>query len=122
ANSVHVMKMCNAFTEGSHDVTLFAYRSSSEGDVYAYYGVQRPFPIEPLPPVPLPGLKRLTRTLAAARGVRRKPRPDVVYGRDLYSVMTAVGTGVPIVYEAHMPPQSKGAASLVARLLESSDF
>lgn len=122
ANSVHVMKMCNAFTGNRHDVTLFAYRSSPEDDVYAYYGVQWPFPIERLPPIAVPGLKRLTRTWAAARGIRRRPRPDVVYGRDLYSVMTAVGTGVPIVYEAHVPPQSKGAASLVARLLESNDF
>src|SRR5690606_24272735 len=84
ANSVHVMKMCNAFTGNRHDVTLFAYRSSPEDDVYAYYGVQWPFPIERLPPIAVPGLKRLTRTLAAARGIRRRPRPDVVYGRDLY--------------------------------------
>lgn len=122
ANSVHVMKMCNAFAGDRHAVTLFAYRSGTEEDVYAYYGVQSHFPISRLPPVPLPGLKRLTRTFAAARNVRRLPPPDLVYGRDLYSVLTAVGTDVPIVYEAHMPPQTKADARLVEKLLQAKNF
>lgn len=122
ANSVHVMKMCNAFAGRRHDVTLLAYLSGSHDDVYAYYGVPRRFPITRLPPVPFPGLKRLTRTFAAGRNVRRPPAPELVYGRDLYSLLTAVGIGAPIVYEAHVPPQSAADARLVERLLAAKNF
>jgi glycosyltransferase involved in cell wall biosynthesis len=115
------MKMCNAFAGGGHDVTLFAYRVGKDVDVHAYYGVKRPFSIRPLPLVPLPGLKRLTRALAAAHGVRRLPPPELIYGRDLYSLLAAVGTSVPVVYEAHMPPQTRSDARLVKRLLDAKN-
>ena len=45
ANSVHVMKMCQAFAAAGHDVTLHAIKGAGEGDeVFRYYGVER-FPL-----------------------------------------------------------------------------
>ena len=44
ANSVHVMKMCQAFANNGHDVTLLARRPNrtpaADSNDYAYYGVK----------------------------------------------------------------------------------
>ena len=41
ANSVHVMRMCDAFARLGHDVMLHGHRGKgSGGDVLSYYGVE----------------------------------------------------------------------------------
>lgn len=121
ANGVHVMKMCNAFAR-RHDVTLFAYRRGPDASLRAYYGVEGTFRIRPLPRLRVPGLTRLSRTLAAALRTRREAPPDLLYGRDLYSLAAAAGAGIPIVFEAHMPPQSRTQRELIGRLFAAPHF
>ena len=46
ANSIHVMKMCQAFSDNGHEVVLLApnIKNKSETDlkdVYGYYGVKK---------------------------------------------------------------------------------
>ena len=53
ANSIHVMKMCQALSDNGHQVVLFApnIRSKFEKDVhniYDYYGVKNNFKIKKL--------------------------------------------------------------------------
>jgi UDP:flavonoid glycosyltransferase YjiC (YdhE family) len=48
ANSIHVMKMCQAFADNGHEVVLLApdrYKEYENGvnDVYEYYGVRESF-------------------------------------------------------------------------------
>src|SRR3546814_10326815 len=46
ANSVHVMKMCQAFAQNGHRVTLYARKGQAhDGDVYRTYGVSNSFEI-----------------------------------------------------------------------------
>ena len=52
ANSINVMKMCQAFANNGHDVTLLVpdkteFRNKSI-DVYDYYGVKKNFTIKKL--------------------------------------------------------------------------
>ena len=53
ANSIHVMKMCQAFADNGHEVVLLApnlknkYESDIE-DIYEYYGVKKNFKIKKL--------------------------------------------------------------------------
>ena len=54
ANSIHVMKMCQAFADNGHEVVLLApdrYKEYEEDidDVYEYYGVRKNFEIRKLP-------------------------------------------------------------------------
>ena len=54
ANSIHVMKMCQAFADNGHEVVLLApnrYKEYENGvdDVYEYYGVRKNFEIRKLP-------------------------------------------------------------------------
>ena len=53
ANSIHVMKMCQAFADNGHKVVLLApdlknYYESNVDDIYEYYGVKKNFKIKKL--------------------------------------------------------------------------
>ncbi len=53
ANSIHVMKMCQAFSENDHEVTLLAPDRKNEyekkvNDIYEYYGIKKNFHIKKL--------------------------------------------------------------------------
>ena len=54
ANSIHVMKMCQALARAGHEVVLFAPDNAKTGapnepDPFDYYGIERIFHIEYLP-------------------------------------------------------------------------
>ncbi len=54
AKSIHVMKMCQAFTDNGHEVVLLApdrYKEYENNivDLYNYYGVRNNFEIRKIP-------------------------------------------------------------------------
>lgn len=102
ANGVHVMRMCDAFTEAGHEVTLYALPGSVHADdVYDYYGVRHRFPIRTIgAPTRIALLGMGIRALRVRADVRRS-RPDLTYGRDLYSLAAVADLG-PLVYETHL--------------------
>lgn len=103
ANGVHVMRMCDAFTEAGHEVTLYALPGSVHADdVYDYYGVRHRFPIRTIgAPTRIALLGMGIRALRIRADIRRRGRPDLAYGRDLYSLAAVSDLG-PLVYETHM--------------------
>mgnify|MGYP000209036823 FL=1 len=53
ANSIHVMKMCQAFSDNGHEVVLLAPDQKNQyekavDDIYDYYGVKKNFVIKKL--------------------------------------------------------------------------
>ncbi|WP_103504830.1 MULTISPECIES: glycosyltransferase family 4 protein [unclassified Streptomyces] len=100
ANGIHVMRMCDAFSEAGHDVTLHTlpgtYRAA---DPYAYYGVRHRFRIRTVP-LPDSGPASLRARAARVRELLAEDVPDLVYGRDPYSVLAAADLA-PAVYESH---------------------
>ena len=53
ANSIHVMKMCQAFADNGHEIILLAPDSKNEyekdiNDIYDNYGVRKNFKIKKL--------------------------------------------------------------------------
>ena len=103
ANSIHVMKMCQAFAKNGHEVHLLASTGwSSEPDVddpYRFYGVDPCFTIEKLPWIQIRGWIAVLSVLAALRA--KILAPDLVYGRLLQGCFIAGLLGLPVVYEAH---------------------
>jgi glycosyltransferase involved in cell wall biosynthesis len=105
ANSIHVMKMCQAFGQLGHQVTLLA-PDVTDGlepdisDVYAFYGVDRCFALRKLPWRPVKGRGFIygfeAGRLASRLGV------DAVFGRSLHACAVAARSGVPTVWDAHM--------------------
>ncbi|MBW5480503.1 glycosyltransferase family 4 protein [Streptomyces bambusae] len=101
ANGVHVMRMCDAFTAAGHEVTLYTLPGSHPADdPYTYYGVRHRFPIRTVPVpdhTPSGYWKRAERVRAL---LERDGVPELVYGRDPYSLCAAADLA-PFVYEAH---------------------
>ena len=55
ANSVHVMKMCEALAQNGQDVTLLCIKNKNENvDVFAHYGVEKIFGIKSFPILKIP--------------------------------------------------------------------
>jgi len=105
ANSIHVMKMCQAFARLGHDVTLLApdVRDGLEpdvSDVFAFYGVERCFELRKLPWRSWKGRGWLygfeAGWLARSLGV------DAAFGRSLHACAIAARLDVPTIWDAHM--------------------
>ncbi|WP_330333757.1 glycosyltransferase family 4 protein [Streptomyces sp. NBC_00536] len=100
ANGVHVMRMCDAFTEAGHEVTLHSLPGSATEDPYAYYGVRHRFPIRLVPaPDHTPDGYR-ARGEAIRELLTGDGAPDLIYARDPYA-LAATADLAPFVYEVH---------------------
>ena len=123
ANSIHVMKMCQAFARNGHEVVLLARgRSGGEArvnDPFEFYGVEPNFMLEKTPWVEIKGRAYLYALLTAIKAKRFKP--DVVYGRCLHSCYVSTLFGLPVIYEAHVLPEQVGRKTkwVHRRLLQS---
>jgi glycosyltransferase involved in cell wall biosynthesis len=103
ANSIHVMKMCQAFAKNGHAVVLmtpdYGDIEPDVDDIYTFYGVDNCFAVQKIPLWPN-RLKKLHRRWVNWQV--RQHRPDLVYARchglKLYSLETL---GLPLVFEAH---------------------
>jgi len=96
------MKMCQAFAKGGHDVVLFCRRTQTSGDnPFSFYGVKPLFTIESLYTVPIGGIRHISQTWNAVRRARHLTQPDLLYGRDLYSLAALAYLKLPIIYETH---------------------
>ncbi|TVR35936.1 MAG: glycosyltransferase [Spirochaetaceae bacterium] len=127
ANSVQVVKMCDAMVRAGHTVRLFC-RPPEGGEaqldaVRALYGIGRELQLEA---VRQPKGRLFGRALYARR-VAKRAAPyladtDLLYARDMYSLAALRNCGRPLIYEAHMPPANAFKRALQRRLFRSPDF
>ncbi|HXF53349.1 MAG TPA: glycosyltransferase family 4 protein [Hyphomicrobiaceae bacterium] len=121
ANSVHVIRMAEAFGEIGVDLTLFSARGDDRiADIEAYYGIARGrFSLVrlPRPRIRVAGALVLARRMVQAAA--RLPLPDAFYGRNPFALAMAARRwpGKPFAYEAHALPQSALHARLEHWLL-----
>jgi glycosyltransferase involved in cell wall biosynthesis len=107
ANSLNVMKMCQAFARSGHEVTLYAQEgiSMTYEKIFTYYGVEDSFNIIRFKRPSFKGLlEGLAYTYNIVRVLRTNPLPDLFYGRYSYSMAGVAHLGIPLIYEAHTPP------------------
>ena len=105
ANSIHVMKMCEAFSALGHQVVLLApnVKSGVEPgiiDPFAFYGVQPSFEMRKLPWPSVKGRAWLY-GLAAGRHAHQNGF-RVAFGRCLPSCAASARLGIPTIWDAHM--------------------
>ena len=109
ANSVHVMKMCQAFAKNEFEVDLLAY-SFDENEcvetIFDNYGVRKIFSLTLL------GIKSVNRKFLKnlfkiAAYLNRHNRKTIVYGREVNSLLLAALLGFKVYYESHGMPVSK---------------
>ncbi|RJP48014.1 MAG: glycosyltransferase [Anaerolineaceae bacterium] len=101
ANSIQVMKACNALVQLGHDLTLIVPDSSSRPstfDLRQIYGISTSFPIE--------WLTSTNRRLFTWNAVRRalKLNPDLIYTWFPQSAVFGLLYKFPVVFEIHIHP------------------
>ncbi|TWT03629.1 glycosyltransferase family 4 protein [Planomicrobium sp. CPCC 101079] len=122
ANSVHVMKMCQAFVENGHNVSLYARKSDERiEDVFEYYGVSKKFNVVHNEWPSYRGIGGMLYANQVRKNIL-KASADIFYGRELYSLLAVSGFGKPLVYEAHKPPATLVGKRLEAMLLQKKNF
>ncbi|HSJ86581.1 MAG TPA: glycosyltransferase [Anaerolineales bacterium] len=100
ANSIQVMKACNALMQIGHEVTLLVpgNRPSEHVDLKSHYGLQTEFPIE--------WLSSSSRRMFTWNSVRRARalRADVLYTWFPQSAVFGLLRRIPTVFEIHIQP------------------
>jgi len=128
ANSIHVMKMCQAFADNGHEVVLLAPDNKSKyekkvQDVFDYYGVRKIFKIKKLW---YPDLKVGTffYSLAIFLYLLFNRKFDLVYGRFLYGCYFATLLGNEIIFESHAPiyEEHKFTQKVLNLLIKNKNF
>ena len=109
ANSIQVMKMCQALTQEGYSVELLAplwQRNAPKVDegLWQHYGVRVPFPITWIPAGSW--LKRRTCHVPAAWRARTS-HADLVYTRHAGAAAMSSLLGISTIYEAHDLPGGK---------------
>jgi len=106
ANSIHVMKMCQAMVALGHELTLLTFSSlidEEQGvdDVFEYYGVNTKFKIKKI------SLKKIKGKMHffAMEAIKycKSQNPDLVYTRCEIPALYLSLTALPFVVEAHKP-------------------
>ncbi len=124
ANSVHVMKMCQAFAGLGHEVTLHGLQGpDSIADDFAHYGVSKSFQLVKqderdltvtrwlraaqgrLPFLRLGVVRQILMGRHIARRVFKQP-PDLIYARHLFWLVGAAAAGRAFIFESHKPPET----------------
>lgn len=128
ANSIHVMKMCQAFADNGHEVVLLApnrYKEYENGidDVYEYYGVRKNFEIKKLWWLYIKGSSFIY-SLAIFFYFLFNKKPDIVYGRFLHGCYVATLFKRKVIFESHAPIYEKKSyeLKLFENLIKSKYF
>ena len=108
ANSIHVMKMCQAFADNGHKVILLApdnkkHYEREVSDVFKFYGVRQNFVIKKLWYSSLKGSFFYTISILFYLIFNKNKNFDLVYGRYLHGCYIASLFLYNIVFEAHAP-------------------
>jgi glycosyltransferase involved in cell wall biosynthesis len=109
ANSIHVMKMCRAFSKQNLDVTLLAPDVPSArvslGECFAFYGMLQRFNIVKLAYLKLlPGQLKIIVYSFFTLFYVLKHKPQNVYGRNIIGCSLASIFGYKTAIELHSPP------------------
>jgi glycosyltransferase involved in cell wall biosynthesis len=121
ANSIHVMKMCQALKQEAYDVTLYIPGTKTQAADYStlwqHYGIKEPFAIQYIPSkMKSLALSHLAFGFRSATDSKNQ-RSQYVYSRHLHAAMFSSLRGLPTVYEMHSVDPGGKMSWLYLRLL-----
>jgi glycosyltransferase involved in cell wall biosynthesis len=118
ANSVQVMKVCQALTQNGENVILFVPGSTITGwnEMRSHYGVTTEFPIRWIKS--RQGFKKLDFVFSSLR-IAKKEKMDLVYTRLLWAAVLGLRQGFPVILEIHDRPVGRMGPWLLRRFVSS---
>ncbi|MBT1688326.1 glycosyltransferase family 4 protein [Dawidia soli] len=109
-NSVHVMKMCQAFARQGHQVTLLAKNTTAcrhdVRDIHAFYAVENNFDIKIYPRKAFRGSGMFYNLSLAFKGMTMSA--DLLYTRSITAAFLLLLYNKRVVFEVHEPFEGKG--------------
>jgi glycosyltransferase involved in cell wall biosynthesis len=103
ANSIHVMKMCQALAQNGYDVTLWLPDKNDinvrADDIYAFYGVKKNFQMKKIKLPNFYGNSLVFAFLSILKA--RKEKPDLIYTRFLFSCFFSLLFNLTTIFEVH---------------------
>ena len=128
ANSIHVMKMCNALSKNKHQVTLIApsrenYYENNINNIFSFYGVKKSFEVKKLWYPDIRG-GVLFYILSIFVYLILNRQFEVVYSRFLHGCYVALFAGNEVYFEAHTPIYKESFINSVVfkRIIKSKKF
>lgn len=127
ANSVHVMKMCNALSKNKIEVSLYCGSEDIEDkEVFSKYGVESRFKLCRIYQknlqrklIPNSIYLGLITYLKLSKKLERRSI-DFLYGRSIYGLFL-LRNKYKFIYESHMPPREGFLMALEKRLLKNKN-
>ena len=120
ANSLQVMKACQALSQLGHEVHLLVPRTEDgqrNNELTSFYGLQTSFPVEWLPAQPY--LRRYDFAWHAVRWARAHDA-DTTYVWVLQAAVLALMARLPVIIEMHGPPEGTFGPTLFRLFLRLS--
>ena len=117
ANSIHVMKMCQAIADKGHDVILIAPNQKENyekniDDVYEFYGVRKNFKIKKLW-YPRVNGRSIFYTFSILLYLIFNKKFNLIYGRFLVGCYFATLLRNNVIFEAHDPIYERRTIELI---------
>jgi glycosyltransferase involved in cell wall biosynthesis len=125
ANSIHVMKMCQAFANNGHTVVLLVPNRKKDmkmgvSDIYQYYGVRSVFEIIYIHWSKIKGRGYIFSFLAAKTAKRLNS--DLVFSRSAAGSYFSACNGLKVVFESHAPADRKLPKYIFEKLIRHPKF
>jgi glycosyltransferase involved in cell wall biosynthesis len=122
ANSVHVMKMCEAFALTFDEVVLFARGNAlKKHDIYKYYGVENIFSLKLFRREKLPVLRAWFYIRDVLKALKNWDNNTVIYTRYLF-ILPFLIRKYKIVYEGHDMPTNFLRFYILNRVIKSKNI
>ncbi len=124
ANSIHVMKMCAAFSKQGNSVDLYASKSAQinycKTNFYKYYGVDNSFNIIKTIKPFFRGGSTIYRFFSNFKLMFK--RYDLFYARNYHHAKSALFLKIPVIIEVHDRPSDKRAIKTIKKVVNSKKF
>ncbi len=121
ANSVHVMKMCQALQQNDFEAELLCYtqnKNFDENEVFEKYGIKTKFKIKKFYLRNMRA-KFFQKFFSILWMLVNYDKKSLIYGRDVYGVYLASLLGFDVIYESHGLPTTKLYGMIENKLLKS---
>ncbi len=107
ANTVHVLKMCNALSRKGHEVVLYGIgKSDGLNACLSEYGLDSEFKARLWNIPSIPGNTMVLATLSFLDILFEK-NFDLIYGRAVFSIFLCSFLNIPFGFESHAPPRTR---------------
>lgn len=123
ANSVQVMKMCEALAKNGHDIVLYARKPSNKiKNVYRFYGVSEVFKIKWKEWPNLRGVGGFIFAYRVNKDLQNNQLPDLIYGRSHQCLFLARKHRIPMIFESHSIPKNYLEKEVIKRITKKDSL